>query len=170
VIPRRALETLLRERPEIGIRFAEAIARDRSLCFDHLTSVGRRPANARVARLLLELFVRSRSYWPKAGIEMASLPITQEHIGDALGLTSVHVNRVLNELKRDGVLQFHYRRLTILDADKLIEIAGVEPRQRGSWGATEVTVDDETQHGHCAPGFAPTGDLETGHSLIRRLA
>jgi hypothetical protein len=61
------------------------------------------------------------------------LPLTQEHIGDATGLTGVHVNRVLNDLREDGIIAFRYRRLQILDPDKLVEVAGIDPQLTFSW-------------------------------------
>jgi CRP/FNR family transcriptional regulator len=83
--------------------------------------------------LLLELFVRSSAQWPRAGVEEMLLPVTQEQIGDATGLTGVHVNRVLARLSADGVLEFHYHRLKILDPDRLLEIADVSPQSAMSW-------------------------------------
>lgn len=145
VISQSALKSLSTEHPEIGMQFAWMIARDRSLSFDHLTSIGRRSARERVARLLLEIFVRYRARWPRQVMEEMPLPLTQEHIGDATGLTGVHVNRVLGELRKEAILQFHYRRLAILDSEKLIEVAGVDRTQWRSWirtsAPTVVAVD-----------------------------
>jgi hypothetical protein len=56
------------------------------------------------------------------------LPLTQEDIGDATGLTNVHVNRILRDLREEGVVEFHYRRLRIINPDKLADVAGVDPR------------------------------------------
>lgn len=122
-----------REDPEIGFRLAQLISRDRGFSYSHLTSTGRRTAHERVALLLLELFIRWKSQWPSPPVEEMHLPLTQEHIADAMGLTGVHVNRVLRDLRNDRVLEFHYRRLRIIDFDKLMEIAGVDPRLAGSW-------------------------------------
>jgi CRP/FNR family transcriptional regulator len=133
VIPRKALVPLSNEYPELGMRLAWLISRDRSLAFDHLTSIGRRPARERVARLLLELFIRYRAQWPGSRIEEMQLPLTQEHIGDATGLTFVHVSRVLRDLRQDGIVEFHYRRLRILNPDKLIDVAGIDPQLAMSW-------------------------------------
>jgi hypothetical protein len=66
------------------------------------------------------------------------LPLTQEDIGDATGLTGVHVNRVLRDLRRDRIVEFHYRRLRILNPDKLIDVAGIDPHVALSW------IDDYT--------------------------
>jgi len=129
VISACALNALVAEHPQIGIRVALMIARDQSLTFDHLTSIGRRSARERVARLLLELFLRYRAQSPDCRTELMPLPLTQEHIADATGLTNVHVNRVLGELRKQGIVHFHYRRLSILDLEKLMEAAGIDPRK-----------------------------------------
>jgi hypothetical protein len=105
--------------------------------------------------LLLEQFIRYRKRWPGHRIEEMYLPLTQEHIGDATGLTGVHVNRVLGDFRRDGILEFHYRRLRILDPDKLVDVAGVDPHVALSWmrdgGSNPGAIDHEgkrgTQHG-----------------------
>jgi CRP-like cAMP-binding protein len=133
VIPHKALESLSRLQPEIGLQLAWLIARDRNLGFDHLTSVGRRSARERVAHLLLELYVRYWGQWLGGEVEEMHLPLTQEHIGDATGLTFVHVNRVLRDLRAEGIVEFHYRRLRILDPDKLIDAAGVDPHLAMHW-------------------------------------
>lgn len=139
VIPRENFGRLSREHPEIGMRLASLISRDRNLSFGHLTSIGRHCARERVAHLLLELFVRCRAQWPGARSEEMHLPLTQEHIGDATGLTGVHVNRVLRDLKKDGVLEFHYRRLRILDPDRLVDIAGIDPHLLLPWTWREAS-------------------------------
>ena len=133
VIPHKALEPLAMKHPKIGLRLAWLVSRERSLAFDHLTSVGRHSARERVAHLLLELFLRYRAQWPGNRIEEMNLPLTQEHIGDATGLTFVHVNRVLRDLREDGIVEFHYRRLRILDPDKLVDVAGTDPQLAMSW-------------------------------------
>ncbi|MGE4339946.1 MAG: Crp/Fnr family transcriptional regulator [Pigmentiphaga sp.] len=132
-IPQKALLPLVNQQPEFGLRLARQIARDRSLAFDRLTSIGRHSARERVARLLLELFIRYRAQWPGSQISEMHLPLTQEHIGDATGLTFVHVNRMLRDLRKDGIVDFHYRRLQILNPDKLVDVAGLDPQLVKSW-------------------------------------
>jgi CRP-like cAMP-binding protein len=133
VVPHNKLEALFLEHPKIGMRLARLIAQDRSLAYDHLSSLGRRSARERVAHLLLELFIRCRMRWPGQRGEEMHLPLTQEHIGDATGLTGVHVNRVLQDLRKEGVLEFHYRCLRILNPDKLIDAAGIDSHSAFSW-------------------------------------
>ena len=133
VIPRNAFDRLLKDQANVGMRLAWLMSRDRSLSFDRLTSVGIHAARQRVAHLLLELFIRCRSQWPGRWPQEMLLPLTQEHIADATGLTFVHVNRVLRDLRRNGIAEFHYRRLRILDPDRLVEVAGVDPQLALSW-------------------------------------
>lgn len=133
VIPRKALEPLSKQYPEMGMRLARLVSRDRSLAFDHLTSIGRQSARERVAHLLLELFVRYWAHWPGNRIEEMHLPLTQEHIGDATGLTFVHVNRVLRDLRKEDIVEFRYGRLRILDPDKLVDVAEIDPQLAISW-------------------------------------
>lgn len=154
VIPHAALGPLSREFPEIGLRLAWLISRDRSLAFDHLTSIGRQSARERVAHLLLELFVRYRAQWPGYRIEEMHLPLTQEHIGDATGLTFVHVNRVLRDLRQDGIVEFHYRRLRILDPDKLVDMAGIDPQLLLSWAPQRPTREEARVSARAEPAMA----------------
>jgi CRP-like cAMP-binding protein len=133
VIPRNNLSAMFGEYPEVAMRIAWLVSRDRSLAYEHLLSVGRRSGRQRVAHLILELFVRSRMQWPGHDTEEMHLPLTQEHIGDTTGLTGVHVNRVLRDLRREQILEFHYQRLRVLNPDKLLDVAGVDPQLMFSW-------------------------------------
>lgn len=133
VIPHVNLARLSNENPEFGMQLANLISQDRGLAYDNLTSMGQHSAREKVAHLLLELFIRYRMRWPGHRIEEMHLPLTQEQIGDATGLTGVHVNRVLQELREQGIVEFHYRRLRILNPDKLVDVVGVDPHVALSW-------------------------------------
>lgn len=103
--------------------------RDRKIVGDirrlraQLTSVGRRDARGRIAYSLADLHCRLKARGLAKGGAFAC-PLTQEQIGDLLGLTPVHVNRVLQGLRRDGVLTFGKRHVTISDLKRLHAIAG----------------------------------------------
>lgn len=133
VIPMAGLKDIARKHPEVALRLAWLTSRDRSLAYDHLTSVGQQTAQERVAHLILELFIRARLQWPGHRTDEMHLPLTQEHIGDATGLTGVHVNRVLRNLREEGIIEFHYRRLKIIDPDALVDVAGIDPQLAYSW-------------------------------------
>jgi CRP-like cAMP-binding protein len=133
IIPRANLSAMLRKHPEMAIRIATLVSRDRDHAFDHLSNIGRRTARQRVAHLLLELFVRARMQWPGHDADEMPLPITQEDIGDATGLTGVHVNRVLRELRDERIVKFHYRRLRVINPDELVDVAAVDPQLMFLW-------------------------------------
>lgn len=126
VFPRRNLLELFREKPSLALRLTWMIARDESLARERLTSVGRRSALERIGYFLLDLYYRVRLREPSPVGAEIPLPLTQEHIGDALGLTSVHVNRTLRELREMGLLTVAGRRLHIMDPDGLADVAGVD--------------------------------------------
>ena len=138
IMSRDALDILAKKRPEIGMRLAWLTSRDQSLAYARLASIGQHSAQERIAHLLLELFIRNRAQWPGNKIEEMHLPLTQEHIGDALGLTGVHVNRVLNNFKGLEIVEFHHKKLRILDPDKLVEISGIDPKLLDSWASQEL--------------------------------
>ena len=126
VFPRENLFDLFRAHPELALRMAWITARDGALAREHLTNVGRRSARERVAHLLLELFYRVRRRAGDGAANTIDLPLTQEHIADALGLTTVHVNRTLGKLRQADLLDIHGRTLTVRDPAALAEIAGFD--------------------------------------------
>ncbi|MGB0721382.1 MAG: Crp/Fnr family transcriptional regulator [Gammaproteobacteria bacterium] len=124
--PRARMGEMLSERPELATRLALMNARDTALCHQHLLGTGRKTAKERVAFLLLELYHRVMSLadiMPDAVDDDAiEFPVAQEEIGDAVGLTTVHVNRTLRELRDEGLVACSHRRLRILDDARMSEI------------------------------------------------
>lgn len=89
-------------------------------------SLGRRSAKMRLAHLLCELSVRLDA--EHDGESRFTLPLTQEQIADVLGLTSVHVNRVLQELRAERMVSTRYRRVVLPDVARLRQSCGFDPR------------------------------------------
>lgn len=90
-----------------------------------LADIGRRSALGRVAQLILELEERLR----RRGLSQSGrfhFPVRQEHIADALGLTTVYVNRTLDKLRRDDVIAFDRMWMSIQNIDKLMRISEEE--------------------------------------------
>lgn len=139
-LPRHDFIDLCKDHAQLGLQLAWWISQDRDLAYDRLGSIGRRSAHARVAHLLLELFVRCRLRWPGYHSEEMHLPLTQVDIADATGLTGVHVNRVLRDLRNDRILEFHYHKLRILDPDKLMDAAGIEADATTSWAPSQLVA------------------------------
>jgi CRP-like cAMP-binding protein len=85
---------------------------------EHLIDTGRRSAYERVSHLLLELFVRLKLTGLTDNMSF-DMPLTQELIGGALGLTTVHVNRTFRSLREDKLISIDGKCVTILDFDAL---------------------------------------------------
>jgi CRP-like cAMP-binding protein len=109
-IPRDALQDLVLSRPKIGQAVIELTLVEASILREWVVNVGRRDARARVAHVLCEFAVRleQRGLTTDHGFE---LPLTQEQLADATGLTSVHVNRVLRSLENDGLIRRKRRQI-----------------------------------------------------------
>jgi CRP-like cAMP-binding protein len=87
--------------------------------------MGRRNGLQRVAHLMCELYVRARNIGLTQG-DSFELPLTQTVIADALGLTAIHVNRVLRKLRISGVMTLSGGNLMIADIGKLAAVAGFD--------------------------------------------
>ena len=133
--PVDSITTMIKEQPEIAARLVEMNARDMAICQQHLVCAGKKNARTRLAYLLLETEHRVRRQ-SKLDYDQKSnsifFPITQEIIGDTLGLTSVHVNRMLKGLKSESLLECRHRRLSIMNRKKLSEIAQFDPEMLSS--------------------------------------
>src|SRR5881392_3043022 len=90
------------------------------------TGIGRREARQRIAHLLCELFVRMRAVGLTKG-NSCQFPLTQSVLGDALGLSTVHINRSLMELRGLGLIILEKHGLTIPNLEKLEEYASFDP-------------------------------------------
>ena len=125
-VPSEQLRQVSVDRP----RVAEALWRDAlidaSIFREWVLNVGRRDARTRIAHMLCEFAVRREA----AGLgkpERFELPMTQEQIADAVGLTPVHVNRMLNALEREGAIARDKRDLQITDWKRMRQIADFDP-------------------------------------------
>ena len=90
-----------------------------------IVSMGRRSSLARVAHLLCELSLRMRNIG-LVGAEPYEMPFSQIVLADAVGLTPVHVNRVVSELRRAGALEVTPATLIIASLSRIAEIAGYD--------------------------------------------
>jgi CRP-like cAMP-binding protein len=89
---------------------------------DHIVRLGRQTALERMCHLLLELRWRLQGVGLVRDREFA-LPLTQEAIGDAVGLSIVHVNRTLQEMRRRGFIELRQGRVAILEPERMADIA-----------------------------------------------
>lgn len=120
VFPYANILSMIKNHPDIGIRLIWMTAHDEAIAYEHLVSLGRRTARERVSYLLLDLFhrLRVRRLDPN-GVHTVNLPLTQELIADACGLTQIHVNRTLQSLRKDRVVDFKGGLLQVPDLQLL---------------------------------------------------
>ncbi len=122
-IPRQAIRDLVLSHPRLGLAMWVDTLIDGSVFREWIANVGRRDGVSRIAHLICELGRRLEI----AGLAKAdgfTLPLTQEQLGDATGMTTVHVNRVLKSLAQRGLIRRVRRNLTIPDWEGLRSTAG----------------------------------------------
>jgi CRP-like cAMP-binding protein len=99
---------------------------DEAVLRSWVVNIGRRDARERIAHLLCEVHARMKLIGLVEDNQMA-LPLTQEDLADAAGLTSVHTNRTLQKLRKDGLVEIGGGMLTIPDIGALQRTAGFDP-------------------------------------------
>ena len=91
-----------------------------------LVAMGRRSGLGHIAHLVCELYLRLQAVG-QTGEMTFDLPLTQATLGDALGLSTVHVSRLISELRGEGVIHWSNGQIDILDWRRLAEIAEFDP-------------------------------------------
>ena len=125
-IDRSALRDLAARHPAIGEALGFLLAVDNAMLTERSACLGRRSAREHLAHFMCELMMRL-TLVGRAQSDGFTLLLTQEEIGDALGLTSVHVNRVLQGLGSDGVIERRGHRMVIREWRVLRQIAAFRP-------------------------------------------
>ena len=109
--------------PRLATAALWAASRDEAMVVEHLVDLGRRSADERMAHFLLELGMRLKLVG--VGDEFGfDCPPTQYQLADILGLSAVHVNRVVRHLREQGLVAFQNKRVTFDDLARLTELAG----------------------------------------------
>jgi len=127
LIPVQAVVDIAFAYPAIGMAMWYETLVEGSIFREWILNVGRRDAFTAIAHLLCEFALRAEV----AGIGESThydLPLTQEQLADAVGLTSVHVNRTLMRLEEEGHIRRERRTIQIDDWQKLAKVADFEPR------------------------------------------
>lgn len=125
-IPHAVLTKITEEYPHLTRLLWLNTLIDGAIHREWLTAMGRRTATAHMAHLICELFVRLDAVG-QVHDDTIHLPITQAELGDTLGLSTVHVNRVLQELRKDGLIRWQGNALSVLDWDRLKTAAEFTP-------------------------------------------
>jgi CRP-like cAMP-binding protein len=124
-IERVDMDALMERRPGIARAMYISQLIDEGTMRAWITSMGRRTSTERVAHLMCELYLRARNIGLTAE-DSLSLPLSQILLADALGMTAVHINRVLKELRLQGAMALRRGSLDIIDPDMIVRIAGFD--------------------------------------------
>ena len=124
-IPRNEMDALMRKHPNIARAMYTSQLVDEGTLRAWIVSMGRRSSIERVAHLMCELYMRAFAIDLVAD-RMVALPLSQIVMADSLGMTPVHINRVLKELRLMGAMDLHRGALVIIDPVKLVQIAGFD--------------------------------------------
>ena len=125
-VPHSAIGRLTERYPAIATAFWRDCTLDASSSAEWILNLGRRTARGRVAHLLCEMATRYEQIGRFENLRF-SFPLTQVHMADALGLTPVHVNRMLAALRRARVVSLSGRKVEVLDWSALLSEADFDP-------------------------------------------
>ena len=108
--------------PRLATAVLWAASRDEAMVVEHLVDIGRRNALERLAHFLLEMGARLKlvGLGTKEGY---ACPLSQYLLADALGLSAVHINRVLRQLREEGLLTFRSGQVIFYDFERLVKVA-----------------------------------------------
>lgn len=126
LIPHETMRDLAARFPRLAAAWWRDTLIEAATFREWMMGLGRREAYGRMAHLLCELFVRLQAVGLADGHSYA-LPVTQAELGDALGLSTVHVNRTLQELRRDGLIVTRGAKVAVLDWEGLKAAGEFDP-------------------------------------------
>lgn len=126
----QSLLAVCRQWPRLGGAILWAASLEGSIATERMIALGRRPAASRVAHLLLELSIRLE-FIGQGNASGFVCPLTQHDLANALGLTAIHVNRVLRNLRQLGLVVFRNSEVEFLDRAGLMELAQFDPAYLG---------------------------------------
>lgn len=110
------------DKPRLALAVLWAVSRDEAMVVEHLVGLGRRNALERTAHFMLELSARLKLVGLGTAAGFAC-PLSQYLLADALGLSSVHINRVLRQLREDGLMTFQKGKVVFIDLSGLTALA-----------------------------------------------
>ena len=126
IVPHVRLRELTERFPRLGRVYWFATNVDASIHREWALSLGQRSALARMAHLFCELYERL-DVVGRTDRDGYEFPLTQRELSECLGLTVVHANRTIQELRRRGLVELNNRQLTILDRKRLEAVAEFDP-------------------------------------------
>lgn len=149
-VPHTAISHLMERHPRIAIALWRETLIDAAVAREWLVGIGRKSAYARLAHLFCELVARSQAI--EQEVPTLEFYPRQNELADAIGISLVHINRTMRELRADGLISVNGRRLTILDWDGL--------KKAGQFDATYLRLEHAVRRpaNSIAPALASEPD------------
>jgi CRP-like cAMP-binding protein len=119
VVPHEGFEQIIERHPQISLAFWRNTVLEARIFEDRILNGTQRPAVERIAKLLCEQIHRLEA----VGVVSDVLPLTQIDLADAAGLSVVHVNRTIQDLRDLGALSKHSHGIRVKNKDRLVQIA-----------------------------------------------
>ncbi|GJE78579.1 Crp/Fnr family transcriptional regulator [Methylorubrum suomiense] len=126
LIPHDSLRHLTRTFPDVAALLWRETLIDAGIFRAWIAAIGRRSAYGGIAHLFCELYLRQEAVGLAAD-HRCPMPVRQTDLADAMGLTSVHINRVLKEMRDADLITFERRELVIRDWKRLCDAAEFDP-------------------------------------------
>lgn len=137
------MRRVIERHPAVGEALRNYGCMENAVLSSWVVNVGRRDALERMAHLICEAHYRLSLVDPAQGQQM-NFPLTQDDLADVLGLTPVHINRKLQQLRQEGLITLRSKQLTILDLRSLQQVAGFDSAYLAP--RTQGTTEDDVQH------------------------
>ncbi|WP_291856114.1 Crp/Fnr family transcriptional regulator [Bradyrhizobium sp.] len=157
-VPHSALREVVHQSPNVAQAFWLETLMQSAISREWVASLGRRDAVARTAHIICELAVRLQANGLARDL-CFRMPWTQIDLADACGISNVHANRVVKELRQLGLAKWEPKRITIKDWHALVRVAEFDAgylRYRGPGSQSSrsrIRHDGSTKHGQ--PVFHP---------------
>ncbi|SMN16169.1 Transcriptional activator protein fnrL [uncultured Candidatus Thioglobus sp.] len=129
VIDDLSVKELLKNHNNVALRLINTLISNSSSYQQYFLGFGRKTAQEALAYLIMDLSTRlkEQATCSKNKDELYFFPLNQEDMADVLGITKVHVSRVISQFKKEGLIECRHKKLKVLNEDKLASIAAYPP-------------------------------------------
>lgn len=142
-----AIQSLCAQDERLSRWLADTLARQTQRTQRHLTALGQLPARGRLAFIMLRIFDVAQQTGESVVDRVIRLPMTQEEIGNMLGLTNVSISKLMSAFRSEGLIDYGRNRIVIHNIDALSKICGmsieeiVTPNPFSDYGGTPIAIE-----------------------------
>ena len=130
IISALSVKKLLKEHNDVALRLIEVLSDNSNSYQQYLLGLGRKSAREALAYLIMDLSTRiqqQNTTCAKSTDNQCFFPLNQEDMADVLGLTKVHISRVISQFKKEGLIECGHKKLKVLNKEKLSKLGAYPP-------------------------------------------